>query len=71
VAYHRQTSALRGTADTLSSGLAAGPALATPLETRGVPVLQGLPVLGNLFTTRTAPAPASTLPPVQTQPLDR
>jgi hypothetical protein len=49
----------------------AGVGALSPLETRGVPVLQGLPVLGNLFTTRTAPAPASTLPPVQTQPLGR
>jgi len=40
-------------------------------------VLSDVPLLGTLFTTRQAPAPASTLspietlPPVQTQPLGR
>lgn len=42
-----------------------------PLEAHGVPVLKDLPVLGNLFTKPADPAPASTLPPVETRPLGR
>jgi hypothetical protein len=49
----------------------AGVGALPPLDTRGVPALRDLPVLGGLFTQRAGSAPTTKLPPVETRPLGR